>query len=126
MTETILKSQLMKVIRDTLKGFVSFRLEETVRSGVPDIVLVGCGFTSWWEVKFADPDFTTTGIQELTMLRLSVAGIANYIIYSQVFDVQRTYIVHPKDFACWQTREWKKGFDHRWVAEQMRKCHAPS
>jgi len=78
--------------------------------------------TIWIEVKYADPDFDTKGIQELTMLRLRRAAYtAFYVIYRQT-EEQRTYIVYPEhigeDFDNHQVSA--PGFNHDWVIEYVK------
>src|SRR6266699_3496021 len=103
MTEASLKSELVKMLREQLHGFVILRHEDKSTYGVPDISITGCGKTAWVEVKFANPDFNSRGIQDLTLRRLSHVGIARYLIYELNKDKERlVHIVHPGDLAAWR------------------------
>lgn len=135
MNETSLKADLMECMRTNLRGFIGLRHEDKLQAGIPDISVTGLGRTSWWEAKFADPDFTSRGIQELTMLRLAAAGHARYLIYDASKFVPRILIVHPKHFKEWATefeawvdcRADAKGapiFDQKWVVDHIRRVHA--
>jgi hypothetical protein len=121
--ETYLKKKFMEVARERLRGFVCQRLEIPTISGWPDIVIAGMNYTSWHEFKFADPDFDSTGIQELTMNRLARASYARYVIYIE--EPKGIRIVHPKDFAQWATSGvYREGWDHEWVAFSIYQAHA--
>lgn len=125
--ESTLKSKLMEHIRLHMHGFVALRHEDIRTSGIPDVSLTGYGKTSWIEVKHGCPNFDSEGIQELTMLRLSAAGYARYVIYIEDKDGEnkRTLIVHPKGIKTLDTEQWCIGHDHRWVVEWFRKRHQP-
>ena len=93
--EAVLKGQLMEEFRTQLpSNFVCIRHEDKFTHGIPDISITGYGRTLWLEVKYFNPDLISKGIQELTMRRLAVAGMARYVVYSEV--TARTYIVPPK------------------------------
>jgi CRISPR/Cas system-associated exonuclease Cas4 (RecB family) len=108
-----------------LEGFVWQRHEDVRTAGIPDGSLTGWGLDSWIEVKHGTPDFDSTGIQELTMLRLARAGYARYVIYLEEQDcsVRRTLIVHPKNLKSLDAEVWLPGFDHERVAEFFRRRH---
>ena len=80
MNEASLKQALVALMRAELAPFVIFRHEDRITSGIPDISVTGNRHTSWWEVKFANPDFKCPGIQELTALRLAAAGHACFFV----------------------------------------------
>jgi len=124
MDEKSLKADLVRELRSRVP-WVVLRLETgQTTSGVPDIVVVGNHYTSWWEVKYADPDFTSKGIQELTCLRLAKHGFCRYIIYSKVDDNKEIYIVPPSEFAKWQQSVNRRaGFDHNWVCDYIIRAH---
>lgn len=119
MNETVLKVSLVQVAR-SYKGFVVIRHEDRFTHGIPDLSITYKKRTFWLEVKYADPKFSTKGIQELTMMRLALAGFAYFIIYYEKGKEKRTFIVHPKDIGksfdelltcCPNTDE----FDHDYV-----------
>ena len=125
MNEQTLKAQLVKELRFFLPNFVIIRHEDRITSGIPDISITGHKIGSWWEVKNANPKFASKGIQELMMLRLANSGFAYYVVYYDYQDVQRTYIVDPKDIKK-PIDTWKvfvPGFDHRWIVLQVKDLH---
>jgi hypothetical protein len=122
--EAALKSKLVLEFKK-LERFVCFRHEDVRTSGIPDISLTGWGLDSWIEVKHGTPDFDSTGIQELTMLRLARAGYARYVIYLEEQDCsdQRVLIVHPKNLKMLEPEASCYKFNHEWVAEFFRRRH---
>jgi len=125
MKESVLKANLVKTLRESLRTFVIMRLEDRISSGYPDIVISGNKITSWIEVKYGNPNFASKGIQELTMLRLASAGFASYIVYWEKLAQKRTYIVEPKDIGK-PIIEWMnyvEGFDHSFVLGKVRLIH---
>ena len=124
MSETKLKAKLVEKLRKELPKFVIYTHQD-MASGIPDLSINGNGRISWWELKFADPDFDSTGIQELDMLRLAANNVfAGYVIYEDIGGNQRTRIVHPKDFRKWDTSgEVVKGINHDWVIEKIKQEH---
>jgi hypothetical protein len=125
MNEATLKNQLVKKLRELMPGFVILRHEDRHTAGIPDISVTGCGRTSWWEVKHANPDWKSRGIQELTCMRLAAAGICFYITYEDKTGVKRTIISTPREAAATGglEGEWTRGFDHRFVATFIMKVH---
>ncbi len=122
--EADLKAALMRELRARLSGFICQRIEDRFTSGWPDIEIVGSARTSYWEVKHADPSWTTHGIQELTMMRLAAASFyARYIFFHEKKGVKRTLIVHPKNIRDLLPDVWCVGFDMKWLAEYTKKVH---
>lgn len=126
--ESYLKSKLGERIKIDLPSFVWLRHEDVRNSGYPDGSLSGFGRTSWWEFKHGDPNFDSTGIQELTMLRLSTKSFAAwYVIWLENAsgNAKQTRIVHPKDFKDYLTGGTTTcaGHDMKFVTEFMRKVH---
>lgn len=121
--ESGLKSALMKQVKLQLPGFVALRHEDVRTAGIPDLSLTGNGRTTWWEFKHGDPDFASTGIQELTMLRLSVAGFARYVVWEEKEDVRRTLVLRPKNLTDLIPEWWCSGFDHGAVVDYMKLVH---
>jgi hypothetical protein len=102
MTEHTLVKQLLALAREELKGYVIQKHNDRANSGIPDISVTGLGFTSWWEIKCANPMFDSPGIQELNCLRLAVAGFCAYIIYDYRDEKNpNTHIVHPRHLKSW-------------------------
>lgn len=122
-TEAVLKSELMKLGRLRLPHYVFERHEDKLTSGIPDMSVDGNHTTTWWEFKMANPEFASTGIQELTMIRKSDAShYAAYVIYDVVGN--QTLIVHPRLIRNWRTTDHRvKGIDHEWVIAFIRKIH---
>lgn len=123
MKENDLSTKLAARMRTDIRNSVVFKHADSFTHGIPDISLTANGRSSWWEVKFADPKFNSTGIQELNCLRLAKISICYYVIYDQSFD--RTLIVHPFQFKEWRTHHVASvsGFDHAFVADYARKRH---
>jgi len=96
--EAQLKALLVAKVKELLPPFVVIAHTETFRAGVPDLSITGGGRTTWWECKHGTPGFASTGIQELTCLRLAIAGYCRYIIWSEAYDGtdKQTLIVHPR------------------------------
>jgi hypothetical protein len=119
MTEAKLKGKLMEKIHAKHPEWVAFRHEDKSLSGVPDLSITARWKTVWIEVKAANPDFETSGVQDLTMLRLAGQGVpAYYLIYDVAAD--QTRLVHPKDYAKWaQSGLVEEGIDHDWVIEHI-------
>lgn len=126
MAETPLKAKLVKRLRDTRPDFVVIRHEGDSRHGVPDISATGLGFTSWWEVKHADPTFDSEGVQELSMKRLAAGGYARYIIFDERDDIKSTWVLTPEQFAAWPHQMgglMRDGFDYDWVVQELIAVH---
>lgn len=125
MNEAELKSRLMEYLRRSFPGYVIFRHEDKITSGIPDISVTGSELTTWMEVKYANPKFASKGIQELTMLRLSLASSAFYVVYYEKNKERRTYIVEPQDIGrsidLWTNST--EGFDHSWVVAFIKERH---
>ena len=104
MNEKTLVSGLVANLRTELPGSTVFKHADLVTAGIPDISVTWSGWTSWLEVKYANPSFEVTGIQKLTMRRLAAQGLAWFIIYeSKLFrettfgdSSNHTLIVHPQ------------------------------
>jgi len=125
MNESILKSQLVKLARDTMPGFVIIRHEDRITSGIPDISISGNKKTTWLEVKYGTPKFASKGIQELMCNRLAIAAFAcYYVIYLERSGEKWTHIVHPRDVG--NEEHWlhfTSGFNHQFVIDSIKKEH---
>lgn len=127
MTEAILKGALVKEFRASLPEYVTLRHEDRLTSGIPDITTTGDKMTSWLEVKFANPNFQSRGIQDLTLLRLQKAGSGLFVVYREfpATHHRRTYIVNPRVIGIpmddWQF--FAEGFDHKWVVNHIKELH---
>lgn len=120
--ETECKKRLCKDGRNTCRGYVFVRIEDRLSCGTPDLFVTAHGWSSWWEAKYANPDFDSQGIQELMMLRLALHGYARYIIYNRTMN--ETRIVEPRSLNVWRTSGIScVGLDNAWVLEQIRKVH---
>jgi hypothetical protein len=122
--ESSLKSELMQQFKLRLPNYVALRHEDVRTAGIPDISLTGYRRTTWLEAKHDDDDgFKSTGIQELTMLRLASAGCARYIIWQEKKGIRRTLIVHPKGLKTLDTKLWCAEFNFDWLVEQVERVH---
>jgi hypothetical protein len=124
MNETTIVSRAVSVMKAELKSFVVFKHADRFRSGIPDVSVSGNGFTSWWEFKYADPDFDSRGIQELTMLRLDHASYARYVIFCED-KVRQVLIVEPSKIGTWGTEYELRisRFDYGLVAAHIHSIH---
>jgi len=127
MTEAVLKGILVKLLRTEIPSAVVFRHEDRLSHGHPDISFTCNRKTTWIEVKFANPDFVSKGIQELTMLRLDLVGSAIYVVYSQTKEgLKYTYIVYPREIGE-PTGQWRippfGGFAHKSVCNYLQELH---
>jgi len=126
MNELSLVKELVKLMRFHLPGFVIFRIEEKVVSGIPDIIITGNGKTSFIECKFGNPDFKSKGLQEYNMNKLAVGGSAFYVVYIlDNIDRRWTYIVSPKDIGLvpGQWSLYENGFSHKFVIDYVKEIH---
>lgn len=69
-SEATLKAALMRLVRERMPDSVSFRHEDKLTSGVPDISIVRIGHTLWLEAKFLNPDLDANGIQARNLVKL--------------------------------------------------------
>ena len=125
MNESILKSALCQLARAPLQKYVVIRHEDRFTDGIPDISVTGRGKTSWIEVKYANPKFQCRGIQELTMKRLALAGLAYFVVYWEQGKDKLTFIVDPTEIGN-EVKTWAKftrGFDHEWVIRFIQELH---
>ncbi len=117
---------LLKTIREMRPNAVVFKLADRFTIGVPDMCVTELGITSFWEVKLADPDFDSMGLQEFNALRLAKHGICYYIIYEKAdLSPEMVYIVHPQQLKNWKTQaiSAQKGFNHIWVCNFIVEKH---
>lgn len=133
MIEADPKSELVRVMRAELPKFIVLRHEDRATFGIPDISVTGFGWTSWWEVKHATPNFETQGVQAVTVSKLNIAGYSRYIIYREIGGEKHVIIARPDQVFKWQTGEhvnlWTtlpriEHFNHRSVARHIRDVHA--
>lgn len=125
MTEAELKRELVKLLRATYPNYVIWRIEDGTTSGIPDITINGRKRTSYWEVKYANPDFKVKGIQKETIRKLSREGFAFYIVYYESLLGRRTYIIDPADIDK-EITSWERsvpGFDHTWLTLVIGEVH---
>lgn len=131
MTEQTLKGKLVETGRKQCPGFVWLAIQDRFTTGIPDLSVSGLGYGSWWEVKYADPKFDSSGAQELMMLRLEGAiGHVFYIIYVDDDVVQGYPKKHVRILSPRQLKDWKTtstfivpGFNHAAVVEFINKKH---
>jgi len=125
MTETVLVSALVQTLRKAFPSFVIFKHADKFTFGVPDISVTGRMKTTWLEVKYADPTFLSSGVQELAMKRLSATSYGWYVIYDENEGHRRTLLVVPELLSEWKTQHIAVDtFDHEWVAMVIGKVHS--
>jgi len=113
--EASLKAKLVLRIKERRPSFVTLRHEDVRSSGHPDISVTGEKRTAWIEVKHADPEFKSHGIQELTMQRLEAQGLALYVVYERSADGKRqTHVFKPSQM---KDGKWPSvgGYSHDYV-----------
>ena len=105
-----------------------FLILQYATAGAPDREIVGAGRSTRWEVKHGTPDFASPGDQELMCCRLAVADHCRYIIFQDIRGIQRTLIVRPRDVK--ERTSWLldaesscRGFDMRWLVQQVKAAH---
>lgn len=122
--ESTMKGYLMDRLRK-YRGVVPFRIEDTATSGIPDMVVIARGRTTWWEVKYGDPSYEWGGLQHLQMRQIEQAGFSRYIIYRQTADGENknVSIVHPEEMTMMDRWETVSEFNHDWVVEWILRQH---
>ena len=116
MTEAKLKSVLVKKLREAMPNAVIFRIEDRLTHGIPDICIFAGGMSSFIEVKYGNPSYKVTGIQELTIKRLDREGMfAAFLIYQEKDGIKTTRMEKPS--GLWAEKE---GFDHDWVVDLLK------
>jgi hypothetical protein len=126
MTENDLNIRLRRKLEILLPGYIIMKHSDRAQSGWPDFSVVGRGMCSQWEVKLADPDFESPGIQELTCQRLAVAGYCRYIIFDfRITESPCTSIVHPVNIKDWklERERFSVGLAFNMIAEAIRDAH---
>ena len=101
MTESGLKTLLIKPMKVCMNGAMIFRHEDRHLHGVPDISCTWLGNTTWWEVKLTP--FEHRPQQELRCQQLEQQGNCWYIIFDS--GSITSHIIEPQFI-----REWK---DHQ-------------
>lgn len=128
MNEATIKGVLMTALRQTLLRYIVIRHEDKSGYGIPDSSITGDGKTSWWEFKFANPDFKSHGAQELMMKRLSNVGIAHYVIFQLKGKERWTILIKGSDLANWDKNEYQlakvEGFNYEFVVAFVKELHS--
>lgn len=128
MNEAVLKSALNRTFKAELPPrWVVLRHEGgAVHAGISDFSVTGEGYTTWLEVKFANPALRSRGIQDLTMKRLANAGRALYVVYRLYSDGTReTRILTPACLDEWMTSGVSHpGFNHTFVVRHLVEAHS--
>jgi hypothetical protein len=123
-SEGWLTRKLIEAVRLTMPGAEVIKHADRITSGVPDLSVTWNGRTSWYEIKHADPNFSSMKLQELTCLRLAAVGICHYIVFSTQHDLQRTLIVQPRDLAHYtKSLVFCGGYKPHWAAEKIKEFH---
>jgi len=121
-TEATLKSKLVKTLKETLPGAVVFRHEDKITAGIPDISVTWAGYTTWLEVKHANPRVRSREIQFIIVKDLAAAGSCFYVVYAR--DARGRYetqLVHPLSEATLRV----PGINHLFIAEWLRDHNRP-
>lgn len=100
-SEKSLLANLLNSLRKEIPRAVIFKHADSWTVGMPDVSISFNYKTTWIEAKLG-PKFSSTGIQDLTMLRLEKeAHCAKYVVFLQE-DKKQTYIVSPKNLTRWR------------------------
>lgn len=119
-TETSLCSKLCDRFHERYPLYTVFNHSDRATSGVPDVSITAWR-TVWLELKLADPDFDSSGLQEITMRRLARFGRAFYVIYTfdRANDDRGVLVIPQKSLQYWKQDRFKMallvhrdGFDH--------------
>lgn len=123
--ESSLKSAFMAQLHKDLPAYIAIRHEDVRTAGIPDLSITARNITSWWEFKHGTPKFKSSGIQELTMLRLAQAGFARYIIWLEDRDGsnKQTLIVQPSQLSTLQAERHCLGFNHAFLTDFIQGVH---
>ena len=115
------KANLIKQFRLDEPEGITLAHQDLRTGGIPDISHTNHGSTKWLECKHGNPDFDSTGLQELTMKRLAAKGFARYIIWLEEADGtnRRTLIVHPNNLKTLSAEETYAGFNHKAVVDYI-------
>jgi hypothetical protein len=106
--EQTLKRGLMDALRRHLPQAVALRHEDRYLHGCPDLSFSLNGFTSWWEIKYADPMLRSKEIQRHLCQRLATTTRCAYIVYQGGIPVganrrpRQIRIVPPLQIEWWQ------------------------
>jgi hypothetical protein len=121
--ETELTGKLGAMIKKVIPAAIFLKHSDGATAGVPDFSVTWLGLTSWHEVKVADPEFMSQGVQELTCCRLAIQGCCDYIIYNT--DPRSVSIVAPNSLANWSTDRilYLEGYDHVGIAAYIADLH---
>lgn len=126
--ENKLKAKVIELGRQAQPSWVWLPFQDRFKSGIPDLWVTGNNVTSIWEFKYADPDFESPGIQELTMKRLSAQCHRAYYIIFDARDPDRTStrIIPPMGIKEWDKYPFlwaSRGFDFNGVVETIAMTH---
>lgn len=138
-TEATVKQSLVQAMRKSMNGSLIFRHEDRHIFGVPDISCSWNGVTTWWEVKFATPQFQLTEIQMLNCIKLSKQGSkCGFIVFQKghtfskgnglwIGEDSSTHIINPNKMPEWTIDQpsWFQcvGHDYKGVAEYIQGEH---
>ena len=126
MTESDIKSRLCRMLRERAIQLGEFwlilRHEDSVITGLPDISISANGKTTWWEVKYGNPLFQTTGSQKLLCRKLAMTSFCRFLVFRETKDGKNrmTAIVNPIEATEYQS---VGGFNYEWVIEYIRGVH---
>ena len=81
--EAALKDKLVETFRKICPGAVVLRHEDKNTAGIPDISITWRRYTTWLEVKYANPSYTCRGLQKFTCAKLEAEGRCWFVIYDQ-------------------------------------------
>jgi len=119
------KAQSLELRR--LPGALVFRHEDQFTAGIPDTSVTWLGRTTWLETKFLNPRLISKEIQKITAAQLAQQGKCFFVLYDARYGQRCTRIVHPLQILDGSLATAPDlvvpGFDHRFVAQFIRRLH---
>lgn len=98
----------MNALKTQLPQAVALRHEDLYTAGIPDLSVTLAGRSSWWEIKYADPWFKTSKIQQHICTRLAECGVCWYVIFQRGIPRKKNprqrqiRVVKPSEIEYWQ------------------------
>ena len=108
-TEATVRRDLMRQLQIQLPAATLIRYEDRFSKGIPDLSVSYNGKTSFWEIKYADPDCSTSNVQHYLCTRLAHSGFhCRYLIFQRGIArpthprPRQIRVVKPENFEQWE------------------------
>jgi hypothetical protein len=129
-TEATVSRQLIRHLHTELPDALPLRHEDKFTKGVPDLSISLAGHTSFWELKYADPDIQSSKLQRYMCQQLDTRGFfCRYVIFRRGHAhhwPRQIRVVNPHDFAHWRTLGLvisSGAFDYRALVRYIQEIH---